>query len=107
MSKVSETRQADLRQVAETQYRQAVRLLPDHGYKTSKDYHRLFRLMQEKAFICIVTCYGCRDVASTIYNEALWEVSSRGVGHVWAETEDKFIANCEAVSLEFLEHNPS
>jgi hypothetical protein len=81
------------------------------NYPTSRDYRQLWTLAQTAAIVCIVDFQPgkprtCRNIASTIhspeYSPELVQVSSRGIGHIWAESVESFIAQCEHCNLEWL-----
>ena len=86
-------------------------IVPIANYPTSRDYRQLWTLAQTAAIVCIVDFQPgkprtCRDIASTIhspeYSPELVQVSSRGFGHIWAESVESFIAQCEHCNLEWL-----
>jgi hypothetical protein len=86
-------------------------IVPIANYPTSRDYRQLWTLAQTAAIVCIVDFQPdkprtCRDIASTIhspeYLPELVQVSSRGIGHIWAESVESFIAQCEHCKLEWL-----
>jgi hypothetical protein len=86
-------------------------IVPIANYQTSRDYRQLWTLAQTAAIVCIVDFQPgkprtCRDIASTIhspeYSPELVQVSSRGIGHIWAESVESFIAQCEHCNLEWL-----
>ena len=76
-------------------------IVPTADYLTSRDYRQLWGLAHTAAIVCIVDMnHGepgtCRDIARTTYSPdyspELVQVGSRGIGHVWAESLDAFIA---------------
>ena len=82
-----------------------IRLSKKNGYKTSRDYERLFELMQESAVVCFVD-YGenCRDIASTACdNYPSYFVNARGTGYVTAFNQADFIKQCKQIDLEYIE----
>lgn len=81
------------------------------GYKTSRDYKRLWELAQRASVICIVD-YGdshYRDVAQTIFsnydNNLALEIKVRGVGYIYGDGKSDFIAKCTRYNVEFVEPN--
>lgn len=86
-------------------------IVPTANYPTSRDYRQLWELAHTAAIVCIVDMdHGkpdtCRDIARTVYSPEwspeLVQVGSRGIGHVWAESLETFIAGCEQCNLEWL-----
>ena len=77
------------------------------GYETSRDYERLTDEMQRRSVVCIVDSYeDCRDIAQTIYSESkhgpTWSISCRGTQYVWADTRERFVAQCERLNAEVI-----
>lgn len=84
-----------------------VRIGDNHGHATSRDYEKLFELMQEHPIICVLndSCRmpdPVRDIAATLYTGGSWQVSVRGGGYVLAWDRDTFIRQCEKYDLEWL-----
>jgi len=86
-------------------------IVPTANYPTSRDYCQLWELAHTAAVVCIVDMdHGkpdtCRDIARTVHSPEwspeLVQVGSRGIGHVWAESLEAFIAGCEQCNLEWL-----
>jgi hypothetical protein len=86
-------------------------IVPTANYPTSRDYRQLWELAHTAAVVCIVDMdHGkpdtCRDIARTVHSPEwspeLVQVGSRGIGHVWAESLEAFIAGCEQCNLEWL-----
>jgi hypothetical protein len=86
-------------------------IVPTANYPTSRDYRQLWELAHTAAIVCIVDMdHGkpdtCRDIARTAHSPEwspeLVQVGSRGIGHVWAESLEAFIAGCEQCNLEWL-----
>jgi len=86
-------------------------IVPTANYPTSRDYRQLWKLAHTAAVVCIVDMdHGkpdtCRDIARTVHSPEwspeLVQVGSRGIGHVWAESLEAFIAGCEQCNLEWL-----
>jgi hypothetical protein len=86
-------------------------IVPTANYPTSRDYRQLWELAHTAAIVCIVDMdHGkadtCRDIARTVHSPEwspeLVQVGSRGIGHVWAESLEAFIAGCEQCNLEWL-----
>jgi len=86
-------------------------IVPTANYPTSRDYRQLWELAHTAAVVCIVDMdHGkpdtCRDIARTVHSpecsSELVQVGSRGIGHVWAESLEAFIAGCEQCNLEWL-----
>lgn len=79
-------------------------------YKGSRDYARLAELAKAQSVICMVDYQGCRDVAQTLYSDAgdvvIWQVSARGISYSSAFDPTRFIAQCMALNLEFIEPPP-
>lgn len=90
-------------------------------YRTSRDYERLLKLMEEHSIICVVDFYGMkpndrppvRDVCRTVLNfdgregAPVFNVWSRGIGHISTDCKLTFVADCKAVDLEFLDPGES
>ncbi len=76
-------------------------------YNTSSDYEKLADLMQKESIICIVRYRECRDPAQTLYSPCdeggTWQISSRGIGHVYAFNRAEFIEQCTERNVEFIE----
>ena len=80
----------------------------------SRDYARLIDLASKVSVACCVAYrhedYSSRDVAKSnfiknpddgsIYS---YQVDARGIGYIWAETEEEFIKACEGSELSFLD----
>ena len=86
-------------------------IVPTANYPTSRDYAQLWELAHTAAIVCIVDMeHGepdtCRDIAGTIYSPEwspkLVQVGSRGIGHVYAESLEKFMIQCKRCNLEWL-----
>jgi hypothetical protein len=86
-------------------------IVPTANYPTSRDYRQLWELAHTAAIVCIVDLdHGkadtCRDIARTVHSPEwspeLVQVGSRGIGHVWAESLEAFISQCEQCNLEWL-----
>jgi hypothetical protein len=86
-------------------------IVPTANYPTSRNYRQLWELAHTAAVACIVDMdHGkpdtCRDIARTTHSPEwspeLVQVGSRGIGHVWAESLEAFIAGCEQCNLEWL-----
>lgn len=86
-------------------------IVPYAHYPLSKDYRMLWNLAQRHSIVCIVDMeHGkpgtARDITSTTHSPdwspKLVQVGSRGIGHVWAESVDEFVAGCEACNLEWI-----
>ena len=90
-------------------------IVPLANYSTSRDYRRLWELAHDHSIVCVVDYepgipVTCRDIATTGYskecNPDVVKVSSRGIGHIWAESIEQFIAQCEHCNLEWLQPLP-
>lgn len=86
-------------------------IVPYAHYPASRDYRLLWELAHHHSIICIVDMEhgkpdSPRDIARTTHSPEwspeLVQVGSRGIGHVWAESADEFIAGCHACNLEWL-----
>jgi len=82
-----------------------VRLDKHHKYPTSKNYHRLFELLQTVAVVCFVDSHTglCRDIGSSIWRSGVAQVGCRGICYVWAEDKKDFVKQCHQVNLEWLD----
>ena len=86
-------------------------IVPYASYQTSRDYCKLWELAQMASIICIVDMEPgkpntCRDIARTTHSAdwspKLVQVGARGIGYVWAESIEEFIAQCQVRRLEWL-----
>ena len=86
-------------------------ITPYANYSISRDYKLLWELAHVNSIICIVDMeHGepetPRDVAKTTHSPtwspSVVSVGSRGIGHVWAESVEEFVAGCEACNLEWI-----
>lgn len=84
------------------------------AYQTSRDYEKLFELMQKSSIICIVDYLGLdssrdahisRDVAQTLCRKEDYQISARGIGYIWAETKEDFVNQCARYNVEFIAPN--
>lgn len=86
------------------------------GYKTSRDYERLWELAQKASVICIVDMIfydggaPSRDVAHTLFRAGgkygpVCELSARGIGYIFGDGKDDFVAQCAHHNVEFIEPN--
>ena len=91
-------------------------IVPLANYSTSRDYRRLWELAHDHSIVCVVHCLPgvpktYRNVATTRYSTNLspdvMQVCSRGIGHIWAESIEQFIAQCEHCNLEWLQPLPN
>ncbi|GAF78774.1 unnamed protein product [marine sediment metagenome] len=74
------------------------------GYKTSRDYIKLYELAQTQSIICMCN-FGegrARDICRTIFDGNLMEISARGTGYVGAETIKAFIKQCKRYDVEWV-----
>ncbi len=76
----------------------------------SDNYQQLVELMKQRAIVCLVD-YKChpdgneasRDIAKTTYSPSpSFEVTARGIGYIWANSEAEFINQCQRCNLKFL-----
>lgn len=90
-----------------------------HGYKTSRDYNKLFELIKTQRVVCFVTYkeyrdkngYKLQDVCqSQVRNsESMVDIGVRGISYISAmdfedrNIKDDFISQCEASELEYIE----
>ncbi len=87
------------------------------GYRTSRDYAKLWEAAKESSVVCIVdyTCPGhaqlspSRHVCHTmIYDDTHphhslnMEISAHGICYIGPANESEFAKECEAVSLEWI-----
>ncbi|GAF99920.1 unnamed protein product, partial [marine sediment metagenome] len=72
------------------------------GYKTSKDYERLYELAQLQSVVCI-TDYSdnLRDICQTLYHDGITELSARGTSYVYARSLDGFVKQCQKNNVEW------
>jgi hypothetical protein len=86
-------------------------IVPYASYQTSRDYCKLWELAQMASIICIVDRdlgkpNTCRDIArithSLDWSPKVVQVGARGIGYVWAESIEEFIAQCQVRRLEWL-----
>ena len=91
-------------------------IVPLANYSTSRDYRRLWELAHDHSIVCVVDYEPgipdtCRDIAATAYSTErkpdMVQVSSRGIGRIWAESIEEFIAQCEHCNLEWLQPLPN
>ena len=91
-------------------------IVPLANYSTSRDYRRLWELAHDHSIVCFVDCLPGnpktgRVVATTKHskewNPDVIAVCSRGTGHIWAESIEEFIAQCEHCNLEWLQPLPN
>ena len=91
-------------------------IVPLANYSTSRDYRRLWELAHDHSIVCVVDYAPFihdlyRDVATTRHIKGwspdVMQVCSRGIGHVWAESIEQFIAQCEHCNLEWLHPLPN
>ena len=83
------------------------------GYKTSKDYRKLWELAKNQSIVCICDYgtfdaeYRCRDIAHTTYYDGNMNVSARGIGYVtvFDYKIEEFIKQCEQINLEWIVPN--
>ena len=89
---------------------------PLANYSTSRDYRRLWELAHDHSIVCFVDYLPgisetCRDVAATghsgEWDSNVIQVSSRGIGRIWADSIEQFIAQCERCNLEWLQPLPN
>jgi len=92
-----------------------------HGYKTSKDYGKLFELAKHQRVVCFIEHkdhddeegYRLQDVCQTqvFKTEESQSVSVRGIAYISAlqmddiSVKEDFISQCENCNLEFIEPN--
>ena len=91
-------------------------IVPLANYSTSRDYRRLWELAHDHSIVCVVDYLPgipdtCRDIAATRHSKE-WDpdvvqVSSRGIGRIWAESIEQFIEGCEHYNLEWLQPLPN
>ena len=91
-------------------------IVPLANYSTSRDYRRLWELAHDHSIVCVVDCLPsvsktCRAIGTTVYSTE-WSpdvvaVCSRGIGPVWAEYIEEFIAQCKDCNLEWLQPLPN
>jgi hypothetical protein len=92
-----------------------------HGYKVSKDYKKLFRLIKTQRIVCFVNTdrkgaadwdgYILQDVCQSqaIQSDSKADISSRGFGYITAfqfgdlSVEKDFIEQCMQASLEYID----
>ena len=74
------------------------------GYKTSKDYKKLFELAQKQSIVCICNySKNCRDVAHTLAErDNTLSVSARGTSYITGFGLDDFVEQCEKYELEWI-----
>jgi len=94
----------------------------DFNYKTSKDYNKLFDLVQTQRVICIVTYtdkisdtkeIAIKDIcaSSALISESSINIGARGTGFITAmefdgkTIKEDFIRQCEHYNLEYIEPN--
>jgi hypothetical protein len=86
-------------------------IVPYAKYQTSRDYRKLWELAHIASIICILDMQlgkpnTCRDIALTTHSPdwspEVVQVGARGIGYVWAESIEEFIAQCQASRLEWL-----
>ena len=91
-------------------------IVPLANYSTSRDYRRLWELAHDHSIVCIVdglpgVSMARRDIGTTVYSKEWnpeWiQVISKGIGHIWAESIEEFIAQCEHYNLEWLQPLPN
>lgn len=84
----------------------------DFDYITSKDYEKLFQLVQKQRVICIVTyTNNIKDIcaSSILTTEDRISISCRGTGYIEAfpydgkTTKEDFLKQCEDYKLEFID----
>ncbi|MBW4580722.1 MAG: hypothetical protein KME42_14245 [Tildeniella nuda ZEHNDER 1965/U140] len=75
----------------------------------SNDYAYFVEQMQVRSLICLIDFNQlrdgsliARDVAHTLYAPNNYQVSARGIGYIWAETEAEFIDCCERYNVKFV-----
>ena len=86
-------------------------IVPYAKYQTSRDYRKPWELAHIASILCIIDMERgklgtCREIARTNHSPDcsldLVQVGARGIGYVWAESIDEFIAQCQASRLEWL-----
>ena len=91
-------------------------IVPFANYSTSCDYRRLWELAHDHSIVCVVDYIlsyfeTYQVIAATGYskgrNPDVVQVSSRGKYHVWAESIEQFIAQCEHCNLLRLQPLPN
>lgn len=75
------------------------------GYKTSKDYKKLYVLCQQQSVICLCDNGQCTDVAHTIFSNGSIGISARGISYVGAWDKKSFVTQCEASGVKWIEPN--
>lgn len=80
-----------------------IRLQQTHRYKTSRDYKKLYAMMQEEAVICILNDGSRTTVADTIYHRNVAQISVPGLCYIYAISEADFISQCKLIEVEFIE----
>jgi hypothetical protein len=76
------------------------------GYRTSRNYSRLWELAKAQSIICLCDFPGgARDVAHTIADSQSCQVSERGTCFVSASSFSDFSEQCRACHLEWIEPN--
>lgn len=92
-----------------------------HGYKTSKDYEKLYELIKAQRIVCFVTHkkdrgrdgYKLQDICQSqvVNSDSMIDIGARGVSYITAmdfedrNIKDDFISQCEASELEYIEPN--
>lgn len=90
-------------------------IVPLANYSTSRDYRRLWELAHDHSIVCVVDYVASyfqtyQIIAKTGYfkerNHDVVNVQS-GKYHVWAESIEEFIAQCEHCNLLWLQPLPN
>lgn len=80
-----------------------VRFNEKHGYKTSRDYERLYQELQSRSLICILKHGMKTTVADTIWNGEVAQVSSPGLCYIFGVNKGDFISQCSLLDLEWID----
>ena len=91
-------------------------ILPLANYSTSHDYRQLWELAHDHSIVCVVDYIPSyfetyQIIAATGYSKEqdpdVVHVQSRGKYHIWAESIEQFIAQCEHYNLLWLQPLPN
>ena len=84
-----------------------------HQYRSSRDYTRLWQLLQNQPIVCIADWTSFvnpddepprRDICSTNYSPSYGAtICCRGVTYVMGDTADSFAKSCQDANIEFIE----
>ena len=73
------------------------------GYQTSRDYVLLWDLAKSSSIVCVCDyAHGLRDVAQTICDANMTQVSARGITYADGWTAEEFARQCARVNVEFI-----